>query len=119
MCLVLDYVELMELGDDVFSFGLIGMFGTVGIWEILEFSELLDFWEFLELEDGVFSCGNLGNCEMVLGSVECVLLKYNLKAQGSSTIFRTTPNPLVFGIFGMWICEILLCALESGFFKEA
>ena len=43
------------------------------------------------------------NCEILLCSVEFVLLKENLKAQGTCTIFRTTPNlphPLGFLILG-------------------
>ena len=61
--------------------------------------------------------------EMLLYSVECVLVKENLKAQGTCTIFRTTPNlphllRSVLEFLGMWICEILLCALESVLFKE-
>ena len=54
---------------------------------------------------------------MLLCSVEFVLLKENLKAQGTYSKSATL-NPLGFGILGMWICEILLCALESVLFKE-
>ena len=53
---------------------------------------------------------------MLLCSVEFVLLE-SLKAQGTCTIFRTSKS-LGFGILGMWICEILLRALESVLFKE-
>ena len=40
MCLILDFLECLELGDWVFSFAI-----------------FRHFWEFLELGDGVFSFG--------------------------------------------------------------
>ena len=57
---------------------------------------------------------------MLLYSVEFVLVKENLKAQEHLHNFQNnsksaTLTPLGFGILGMWICEILLCALESIF----
>ena len=60
---------------------------------------------------------------MLLCSVEFVLLQGNFKAQGTCTIFRTTPSlphliRSVLKFLGMWICEILLCALQSVLFKE-
>ena len=59
---------------------------------------------------------------MLLRSVEFVLLKENLKAQGTCTISNNsklaTLNPFSSGILGMWICDRLLCALESVLFKE-
>ena len=63
----------------------------------------------------MFSFWGFCNCEMLLCSVEFVLLKENLKAQGTGTIFRTTPNlpRLIRSVLEFWICEILLCALES------
>ena len=74
MCLILDLLECLELGDWVFSFGFFGSFGS-----------------FLELGDGVFSfgCFAIVKCCCIL---EFVLVKENLKAQGTCTIFRTTPN---------------------------
>ena len=62
---------------------------------------------------------------MLLCSVEFVLLKENLKAQGTCTISKTTPNlphliinPIGSGSLGMRICEILLCALGFVLFKD-
>ena len=65
---------------------------------------------------------------MLLYSVEVVLLKENLKAQGTCTISKNLQtenqilphsiNPFSFGIFGMWICELLLCELEFVWLKE-
>ena len=47
-----------------------------------------------------------GNCEMLLRSVVFVLFKENLKARGTCTIFRTTPNlpHLARSVFEFWEC---------------
>ena len=59
---------------------------------------------------------------MLLSSLEFLLLKEILKAQDTCTISKTTPNlPRLIRsvlVFGMWICEILLCVLEFVLFKE-
>ena len=34
MCLILDFLECLELGDWVFSFGIFGIFGSFWNWEM-------------------------------------------------------------------------------------
>ena len=72
----------------------------------------------------MFSSGIFGivNCEMLLCSVEYVLLKRKLESTRHLHNFQNnskfaTLNPLGFRILGMWICEILLCALEPVLFE--
>ena len=59
---------------------------------------------------------------MLLCSVEFVLLKENLTAQGTCTIFKTTPNlpHLIRSVLEFWECGFvkLHCALEVVLFKR-
>ena len=63
MCLILDFLEILELRDWVFSFGILEFLDFVEFSEYLEYVEFLEFsefLEFLELGDGVFSFGSFG-----------------------------------------------------------
>ena len=68
---------------------------------------------------GIFGISEVWNCEALLCSMELALLKEILKAQGTCTVSKTstnfklaTFNPFGFGICGMWICEIVVCAFQ-------
>ena len=65
MCLILDFLEILELGDWVFSFGILEFL------DFVEFSEILECLEFLESGDSGFSLG----CFAI---VRCCCILWNL-----------------------------------------
>ena len=105
----------------MFNFGFFGMFG-IGRLNGCLVVDFLEFLEFLELGDSEFSfgCFAIVKCCCILWNL-CWLKRFestrhlhNFQNNSKSA----TLTPLGFGILGMWICEILLCALESVSFKE-